>query len=138
MDLAFVNSRAMAFVIGVLVGACGSFLTQYATNQRRRQRERMRQRERFDRLRVLMPALLQEIKLDLATNPEVRELVVLTSPDVTFIWPSRHLRYYEQQYPDLRAFLDRVEQAGYIRGAGPAAVPVYRMSDEFVQLVTEA
>jgi hypothetical protein len=124
------------FIAGVLVGALGQYLSDHATDRRRDREARSRQRKNFQRLQAMMPALIEDIKRDLTINPEVRDVAVLSSSGVAFNWPQTHFCYYQNVIDDLRGKFTLLEQAGYLERQS-SNVPVYRMTQEFVDLVVE-
>ena len=79
-----------------------------------------------------MPALLNEMRSDLAGNSVVRDFVVPPSKHAGFTFPTAHFRYWEEDHPGLAGKLAMLENSGYIEARGES---IYRMTEEFVQLL---
>jgi hypothetical protein len=85
-----------------------------------------------------MPELIREMRLDLDGDgtDTIREFFVLPSPDV-FLGglTKRRFRYDESNHEGLREKLDLLEQEGFIVDVTPGNTPIYRMTEDFVQLI---
>jgi hypothetical protein len=134
--LALIITHLVAFGVGVLAGGFGQFLGDFGTDRRRRREARTQRQARFEQLNRAMPALIAAMKKDLNENSDVRIVAICPSPGVSFHWSHAHFRYNENDYSDLRGKCLLLEEAGYLQ-VQPSNVPVYRMTDEFVQFLIE-
>jgi hypothetical protein len=87
-----------------------------------------------------MSKLFNEMKNDLERpgGEFVREFFVLRSRSVVLGGSSKpRFMYYEDEHKNLRGQIDRLENIGYVIDVTPGNVPIYRMTEDFVQLVLE-
>jgi hypothetical protein len=132
-----VATHSAAFLLGAAMAAAGQYLADRFTDQRRRQETRADIQARWAKIVGAMPAFIVEMKQNLSSAPLVREFIVLPSKHVAFgggkLQP--RFRYYEDEHPQLRGQLAMLEDYGYIRDVTPRNTPIYRMTEEFVELV---
>lgn len=89
-----------------------------------------------DKLLRIMPALLNEMREDLAGDETelIRECVVLPSRGVMFNGGGkRRFAYFGNEHDDLRNKMELLEQHGLLMDVTPGNTPIYRMTDEFVE-----
>ncbi|MFO0838364.1 MAG: hypothetical protein U1D55_07520 [Phycisphaerae bacterium] len=85
-----------------------------------------------------MPALIAEIKSDLAgeDGQVVREFFVIERRSIAMGGSSKpRFAYYVEDHPQLHGQLEILENRGYIIDVTPGNTPVFRMTEEFVDLV---
>jgi hypothetical protein len=132
-----VASHSAAFLLGTATGAAGQYFADRFTDQRRRQEARAEIKARWSKIIGAMPAFIEEMKKDLKSSPLIREFIVLPNKHVSFgvgkLQP--RFRYYEDEHPQLRGQLAMLEHYGYIHDVTPGNTPIYRMTEEFVELV---
>lgn len=133
-----IMSTLVGFIVGVATGATGSYLGTSLTDRRRSRQAAKQAKQGFLATKAEMPALVAEIKADLAGegNQHIREFFVLPRESVR-LGASEKPRfvYYEDEHIDLRGKLDILESNGYIIDVTPGNTPIYRMMEEFVNLV---
>jgi len=130
-------SHLATFIGGVLAGAMGDFFATRLTDSRRR-REVEKERQRTLReLTTLMPDLMEEMKEDFR-NPEhaeVREFAILPSENVIFSSQQKRFIYYENAYDNLRGKIAVLENHGLVLDVTPGNTPIYRVTEEFRELL---
>ena len=91
----------------------------------------------FRRVRQLMPELMAEMRQDLVSDDSklVREFVILPTERVVFSGTKARFRYYEDVHLDLQNQVDLLEEYGFVRDVTPSNTPIYRMTEEFVDLL---
>lgn len=85
----------------------------------------------------LMPKLLQEMRNDVVSDKTrlVRELIILPSNGVMFNSSKHRFSYYENEHDDLINQIDLLEEYGFLIDVTPGNTPIYRMKEEFVDLL---
>ena len=94
--------------------------------------------EQFEKLKNMMPELITEFKTDLSTedNKLIREFFVLPNKRVSLGGSVKHrLVYYEDDHKGLRNKIDILENHGFLIDVTPGNTPIYRMTEEFVELI---
>jgi hypothetical protein len=96
--------------------------------------------ERFRRLRESMPRLFEEMKVDLQQPDHqfVREFFVSPSRRVIINSPGPRFFYYEDEHENLIGQVHVLEGNGYFVDVTPGNVPIYRMTERFVELLLNA
>jgi len=84
----------------------------------------------------LMPALLQEMRIDLRENPTSREFVVLKR-GLVYNHSGQYLAYYFDDHEDLKGKLKILENLGFIREITYNNVQRYVFEEELVDYLTE-
>lgn len=137
MTWAEVLTYSITFLFGALTGAAGKYLADKYTDQRHRQEAQSEVNRRWSKIRVAMPVLIQQMKQDLGELPLVREFVVMPSSRVPFgtATSQPRFRYDEDEHPNLRGQVAILEDAGYVRDVTPSNVPIYRMTEAFVEQI---
>jgi hypothetical protein len=88
------------------------------------------------RVESAMPALLNEMRADLASDSLVREFVTLPSHHNRFNHgDTKRFEYYGNVHQDLAGKVAMLENVGYICDVRVKDYPIYRMTEEFVQLL---
>jgi hypothetical protein len=90
----------------------------------------------FAKIERLMPALLEEMREDLRSNPTAREFVVLEKAWV-YNSPGPYLAYYLDAHEDLPGKLQILENHGFIRDVTGTNVQRFRLEEGFVDYLTE-
>src|SRR5262245_48176748 len=104
-----------------------------AKNLERRSRPRS---ERFTRLERLMPELLAEMRQDLAANPFMREFVVYKK-GLSFWNGGTAFEYTSSDEATLLSKVQIIENVGLVRDITNKNVKRYRMTEEFVEYLTD-
>jgi hypothetical protein len=91
----------------------------------------------FLQVKEQMPALIAEMKKDLEGNQGkfVREFFVMSRRHVLGGSEKQRFIYYEEDHDNLRGKIDILENHGYLMDVTTSNVPIYRMTEDFVQLV---
>lgn len=131
-----VLSVATGFLGGSIVGAAGGYGAALFTDRRRhKEAERQAKMAFLDTVKKL-PDLMNEIKADLAREPSVREFFVLSKGARL---GGSSIPRFEYESTDENGYANKVqilENMGYVIDVTPKNTPMYRMSEEFVSLVT--
>lgn len=93
----------------------------------------------FRQIKEQMPGLIAEMKKDLEeeNGKFVREFFVMSRRHVLGGSEKPRFIYYEEDHDNLRGKIDILENHGYLADVTPGNTPIYRMSEEFVNLVRE-
>jgi hypothetical protein len=91
----------------------------------------------FAKIERLMPALLEEMREDLVSNPTAREFVVLKKG---WVYPSsgHYLAYYLDEHDDLAGKLQILENHRFISDVTRKNVQRFRFGEEFVDYLTNS
>jgi len=130
----------VTFVIGVATGAAGKYLADKFTDQRRDKAKSRETKKEFYNVQSQMPELLAEMKEDFTKheNDSIREFVILPSDKVLFNSAQPRFIYYENQHQNLKGKVDVLENHGYIIDVTVSNAPIYRITEEFWNLVLRA
>jgi arsenate reductase-like glutaredoxin family protein len=94
--------------------------------------------KKFRKVQNMMPELITEFKTDLSTedNKLIREFFVLPNKKVLLGGSEKpRLVYYEEEHKGLRNKIDILENEGFLIDVTPGNTPIYRMTEEFVELI---
>ena len=133
-----IMSTLVGFVVGVATGATGSYIGTRLTDRRRSRQAAKQAKRDFLAAKTKMPALISEIKADLAGegNQHIREFFVVPRKSVRLGGSEKpRFVYCEEEHMNLRGKLDILESNGYIIDVTLGNTPIYRMTEEFVELV---
>jgi hypothetical protein len=132
-------SHFIAFLIGALGGAFGLYWGITYAKQRQQKEASSRLGSNFKKVSSLMPKLIKEIKTDIKNDESkaVQEFVVLPTTKHSFSGSKRRFICYEDQHEDLREHLDILEESGFILEITSGNTPVYRLTDEFIDLLKD-
>lgn len=91
----------------------------------------------FLQVKEQMPALIAEMKQDLESDRGkfVREFFAMSKRHVLGGSTKHRFVYYEEDHDNLRGQIDILENHGFVVDVTPKSVPIYRMSEDFVNLV---
>jgi len=142
-DDALVGGRSMitplvAFLIGALSGASGHYLGTKYTEQRHKKESDIIARKKIEHLKNIMPKLIGEMVADVRNDKTkiVREFVVLPNKRVGIGGMSQpRFAYYEDEHDNLKGKIDILEENSYVIDVTPENVPIYRMTEEFLDLL---
>lgn len=89
----------------------------------------------FLRTHEEMPALLNEMREGLLSDPYVREFFVLSSRQISIaLNPQTRWIYYDEEHPNLLDKIHILEERGFVRDVTTAGgAPIFRMTDDFAQ-----
>ena len=130
-------SHLLTFVGGAMVGAAGTYLGDRFTDSRRAKEARAETRASFNRLHEQMPDLLCEMRSDLQA-PEsslIREFALLANPRLVYDHSKPRFQYYFESYPQLHPQVDLLVAAGFVEQLDSPNVPMYRMKENFVDIL---
>ncbi len=131
-------SSIIGFLIGTATGAAGTYFAEKFTDQRRRGDFERRRKTEFLKIKKQMPELIAELKKDLSVeeNKFIREFFVLPNKRVLLGGSEKpRFIYYEDDHKSLRSKIDILENQGYLLDVTIKNAPIYRMNEEFVELV---
>ena len=83
------------------------------------------------------PKFFAAVKDDL-TRPEfsqVREFAIVASSDITFVSEELRFVYYEDEVPNLRDLAQELEENGFVDDVTSGRTPIFRMRENFVQVL---
>jgi hypothetical protein len=133
MSLAEIGAYALTYVAGVFT----KVLADEVSERRKRGRQRTEVDARFAQVETAMPALLKELRGDFDGDSIVREFVTLPSHHNVFNHGHTiRFEYYDEAHDNLPGKIAMLENLGYIRDVGTGNHPIWRMSEEFVRLLT--
>ena len=133
-----IGSMALGFLVGAATGATGTYFAHKYTDRRREKEAGKQAKKHFLKIKEQMPKLIEEMRADLLRdgNACVREFFVLEDKKVVLGGSEKdQFVYYEDNHENLRGQLDILESEGYIFEVPHGNVPIYRMTEEFVQLL---
>jgi hypothetical protein len=67
------------------------------------------------------------------SSKSIREFVICPNPRVIFNSAKPRFAYYESEHSNLRVFVDRLHEAGYVSDVTVGNAPIYRMTEAFVE-----
>lgn len=125
-------------VIGFLLGIVGTYYVHKLTDRRREREQKEKARKNFLTTIAKMPEFIEELKSDLTEHLDVREFFVL--PKGASLGGSkipRFIYYYERDNPEdnLLNKIQILENMGYIIDVTPGNTPIFRMTEDFVDLL---
>jgi len=134
----------MSSVVGFLVGAAtattGTYFAVKFTDQRRKIESTRQLKQAFLNMKGQMPELIAEFKNDLSNEDQklIREFSVLPNRKCCLAGSEKpRLVYYEDDHKNLRGKLDLLENLNFLIDVTPGNAPIYRMTEEFVELVNK-
>ncbi len=133
-------THIISFLAGTATGAAGSYFATKYTDRRREKEGKKKVKNTFQKIQKIMPELIQEMKNDFS-NPElitIRELAILPNERVVFNSGQRRFVYYEEKHSDLRGKISILENHGFIYDVTPGNTSIYRLTEEFFELVKKA
>jgi len=131
-------SSIMGFLLGTATGAAGKYYADKYTDIRIRAESAKARKRQFLSIKEQMPELIAEFKNDLSTeaNRLLREFFVLPDHHVYLGGSEKpRLVYYEDGHENLRCKIDLLETHGFLEDVTPSNTPIYKMTEEFVELV---
>ncbi len=125
------------FLVGVATGAAGNYFATKYTDQRREKARKRKSKEAFIKVKDQMPELIAKMKADFTKykNASIREFVVLPSDRVVFNSQQPRFHYFENQHQNLKGKVDVLENHGYVSDVTVSNAPIYRITEEFWELV---
>jgi hypothetical protein len=134
------GTHLITFLAGTATGAAGSYFASKYTDKRREKEKKKKTISKFKKIKELMPDLIQEMKEDF-NNPDlssVREFVVLPNNRVLFNSTQKRFAYFEDQHKDLRGNISVLENNEFIFDVTPGNAPIFRITEEFWELVKKS
>lgn len=134
-----IGSAVGGYIAGFFIDIGKDYFKETLTDRRRERKATAETEKRFSRVRQAMPELIEELQAHFEQHEHAREFVVL--PDPTLIYQdgpnSTRFRCYRNRHEHLAEKLARLEEDGHIRDVRPprSDVPIYRMTEEFIEFV---
>jgi hypothetical protein len=131
-------STICGFLGGTAIGAAGMYYAEKYTDQRRRSEYNKERKRAFLHTKRQMPELITAIKADLSKeeNRFIREFFVLHDRQVCFGGSQKpRFVYYEDEHANLLGKLDILENENYLTDVTPGNTPMFRMSEDLVELI---
>ena len=137
MDFDWMSS-IIGYLLGTATGTSGMYYAEKLTDRRKKKESTKQIKEEFKNIKKQMPELIAEIKNDLS-KPEtklIRKFFVLENRKVSFWSPEYlHFEYYEEDHKDLMCKIDLLESNRFIEDITTKNVPLYRMTEKFVEML---
>lgn len=133
-----IQSTLAGFLVGVATGAAGSYFGNKYTDRRKEREAARRTQRQFADVKKKMPELIAEMKADLSTadGQHVREFFVLEKRSHRLGGSEKpRFCYYVEEHGDLHGKLSILGNHGYLIDVTPGNTPIYRMTEEFVELI---
>lgn len=133
-------SSVIGFLLGTGTGVAGKYFADNLTDRRRKTESTKQLKQEFMNIKKQMPELIKEIKNDLSKEDQkfIREFFVLEDRKVHLGGSEKpRLVYYEEDHRDLRCKIDILENQGFLSDVTTGIVPIYRMTEEFVELLNK-
>ena len=134
------GKHLISFLLGTATGATGSYFATKYTDRRREKEDEKNIKSTFLKIQEIMPDLIQEMKNDF-NNPKlisVREFAILPNNKVIFTSGQPRFVYFEEQYTDLKGKVSILENHGFVSGVTLGNTPIYRITEEFWDLVKKS
>jgi hypothetical protein len=130
-------SHLIAFLVGAFGGAAGHYFGTKYTEKRHEKEAALKLKKKFKKVYDSVPDLINEMKKDINSDETgyVREFFILPNPRCSFNSSKKRFVYYEEQHKGLMEQLDLLEENGFIFDVTPGNNPVYRFTEEFVNLL---
>ena len=130
-------STSVGFLIGAATGGAGGYYASKYTDRRRESETDNKVKIEFLATVAKMPNFIDELKKDLTEHPDVREFFVLQKGAMLGGANIPRFRYeYEVSSNDnLLNKMQILENMGYVIDVTPGNAPIYRMTEEFLELL---
>ena len=130
-------SHLVAFLVGATAGAAGQYLATKYTEKRHSQEQKKKSRKTFNELNAKMPELFKKMRNDLLEDKSelVAEFVVLRNRKISFSSSKKRFYYFDEDHSDLQGKIDLLVDHGLIADVRTGNAPIYRMSQEFIDLL---
>lgn len=131
-------THLVVFLIGALSGASGHYLGTKYTEQRHKKESDIIASQKLEHLKNIMPKLIKEMSEDIKSDKTkiVREFVVLHNKRTGIGGMGQpRFAYYEDEHDNLKGEIDILEENSYVVDVTPGNIPMYRMTEEFVDLL---
>jgi hypothetical protein len=134
-------THLVTFLVGALSGAAGQYLGAKYTDRRRKKEAEKALTGLLKKMRELMPELIAEMSQDIRLEgyESVREFVLLPSERTLFNGgEKKRFVYFEAAIDNLIGKVQILEHEGLVIDVSPGNAPIYRMTEEFVELLKKA
>jgi hypothetical protein len=127
----------VTFLIGVATGAAGNYFASKYTDRRRDSEKDTKAKHTFMNVKQQMPDLISEMKMDFTKkeNSSIREFVVLPNKRTPFNSQQPRFAYFESDHENLLGKITILENHGYIRDVTVSNAPIFRITEEFRELI---
>jgi hypothetical protein len=131
------GTHFLTFLLGAAIGAAGNYLALKYTDRRRDSEESKKEKNTFKKIIGQMPELIAEMKADFSRkeNSFVREFFVLPHDKIPCNSEKPRFSYYENEHQNLKNKIEILENRGYIIDVSSSTTPIYRLTEEFWDLV---
>lgn len=127
-------SALVGFLAGTLTGAAGSYLGQKFTDQRYRSEAKKESDQIWLDLKSRFPEVIQEMADDVQREPHVRNFFVKKST-VTVSASGPCFEYNTGKHMNLKAAIAHIEELGLVEDITPGNCPMYRIRENFYDLL---
>jgi hypothetical protein len=132
-------SMLVGFLFGTATGAAGKYFADKYTDQRKQKEATSSEGRSFNSVAKRMPDLIAAIKIDLEAdgNSLVREFLILPNQSAILNSSETRFVYFENAIVALRLKAGLLVDAKFVTAASLNGIPMFRMSERFVQLVLQ-
>jgi hypothetical protein len=133
-------SSIISFVVGTVAGASGMYYAEKLTDWRRIKESKKERKKDFLNAKAQMPELIREMKTDLSKEDHrlIREFFILPNKRCCIGFSGKpRFSYYEEDHKSLRGKIDLLESKGFLSDVTIGNTPIYRMTEEFVELINK-
>lgn len=132
-------SSVIGFLLGAATGATGKYYADKYTDQRKRYELLKQRKKAFGDVKKQMPELIAEFKRDLSKdgNKLTREFFIVPERKMPLNSTKKRFVYYEEDHKDLQCKIDLLEERGFLVNVTQAHTPIYKMTEEFVELLNK-
>ena len=130
----------ITFILGFLSGAIATYLGNRYIDMWRKLDARKQKRKQFNEIKKKMPALIAAMKADLSKEKFqfVRVFALLGKE-----WPlpnlgEEYLYYFFEDHEGLQGKITFLENLGYVEDIALTSIKKYRMTKEFVKMVSNS
>ena len=130
----------ITFLVGALSGGAGQYIGSKYTDKRKNKEIIKEKGILLDKLQVLMPDLIAEMKDDIKADgfETVREIVILPNERVTFNGGGKkRFIYFSNQIDDLVGKIDILEHEGLIVDVTQNNTQIFRMTESFIEMLNK-
>ena len=133
-----IASHLIVFLAGIAGGAAATYYGELFGDRRRAKEAKREAVERFEKTRAQMPDLFREMFEDLSSekNRATRRFFVINKGAILST-DGPALVYYPEAHPNIMGKIAILENRGFITDITPGNAPLYRLSEEFVELLLE-
>jgi hypothetical protein len=136
----WVKILAIPFLITLLAGIFGPYLSTKLTDNRKEKENDSKRKDIFCETGLKM-LKIYKILQEIIKNSEyelIRVVVILTNRRVGYGYSGKEINLYEEECKDLLLKMKLLEKNGFVKDITSSNTTKYEMTEEFVKLLSEA